>query len=286
MKALKKCSCKVFASLCFLAVLLSGIIGLIGLTYDGSAKWIDWANLIVNIIGTIGLTLFIYWMGSVRAEKERNEKRKVEILNILFSEYIRFAEKLTFTATIVTGINHEMENALLLISKNSLGQKQYKKAISSAFNIPSPLIYFNLSESEVSFIATENRDLFLNIIIFYDKLHSLKENLEKFHKDTCDELENYRVEQIKNGGSPLTHAPLTEDVISMLFTRVRLNTIPVIQMLECCINIMKTLIPDSIEYANELYKNKTIITRTTFEPFEKIMNYKFEKFDPKCERIG
>lgn len=40
-KALKKCPCKVFASLCFLAVLLSGIICLIGLTYDGSAKWID-----------------------------------------------------------------------------------------------------------------------------------------------------------------------------------------------------------------------------------------------------
>ena len=86
MKALKKCPCKVFASLCFLAVLLSGIICLIGLTYDGSAKWIDWANLIVNIIGTIGLTLFIYWMGSVRSEQNREEKKRIETLNILFSE--------------------------------------------------------------------------------------------------------------------------------------------------------------------------------------------------------
>ena len=127
-KALKKCSCKVFASLCFLAVLLSGIIGLIGLTYDGSAKWIDWANLIVNIIGTIGLTLFIYWMGSVRAEQNREEKKRIETLNILFSEYTRFAQKLIFSVTEIKRINHEASFSLYLISNNKLTQPQFDES--------------------------------------------------------------------------------------------------------------------------------------------------------------
>ncbi len=286
-KALKKCPCKVFASLCFLAVLLSGIICLIGLTYDGSAKWIDWANLIVNIIGTIGLTLFIYWMGSVRAEQNREEKKRIETLNILFSEYTRFAQKLIFSVTEIKRINHEASFSLYLISNNKLTQPQFDESRNIVLKAPSSLIHFNLKESELSFMASEDPELYLQILSFYEKLYNLEGTLGKYTKDIENELGAYREELRKRGGTPLTGGLISINEIDMFFRRIENITIPAIQMLECCIYILQKLLIDSPAYANKYYQNKVILNSTIiFEPFTKIMNYKFEKFDPKCERIG
>lgn len=287
MKALKKRRCKVFASLCFLVFLLSGIIGLIGLTYDGSAKWIDWANLIVNIIGTIGLTLFIYWMGSVRAEQNREEKKRIETLNILFSEYTRFAQKLIFSVTEIKRINHEASFSLYLISKNELTRLQFDESRNIVLKVPSSLIHFNLKETELSFMASEDPELYLQILAFYEKLYNLEGALGKYTKDVENQLEAYREELRKRGGTPLTGGFISINEIEMFFRRIENITIPVIQMLECCIYILKQLLIDSSVYANKYYQNKVILNSTIiFEPFAKIMNYKFEKFDPKCECIG
>lgn len=65
-----RCNCVI------ICILLIGLFIFAYSTYDGIAIWMDWANLIISLFGSVVLTFLIYWFGSVRAEELREKKQE------------------------------------------------------------------------------------------------------------------------------------------------------------------------------------------------------------------
>lgn len=252
------------------------------LTYDGLATWMDWANLIVSAIGSVALTIFIYWFGSVRAEELREKNRKITILNRLFGEYIHFSRKLIFVSNELYSIYSEASLLLSLINSNKLSQEQFSNAFDKCNKIPSSLMIFNLKEEDFSFLAIDNPNLYLDLIILRENLLNLNNALGHYENDIKKNLDFYRETLKSHGGRPLQGGLITDKEITTYFSRLEENIKNPILLTECCICCMNNVLKRSIIYITKKYKNEIDINceRVHKSCFEPIITYKYKMFDP------
>ena len=255
--------------------------------YDGQSTWMDWANLIVNAVGTIFLTIYIYWVGSVRADKIRDKDAKKEIVNRLFSEYARFSQKLLFTVGELKKIRNAAMSAKTLLENEKMTQQQFVLSWREVSKYPSPLIHFNLEESEFSFIANDMPTLYMAILLFYEKIYNLEQVLKKYEDDAKENLGLYREVMKGRGGNLLTFGIITDKEILTLFVRSIDNLAPAIEFTECCIYVLSKALSQSFKYSDQYFKNEITLNseKTNHSFFSKILNYKFEFFDATKESI-
>ena len=189
-------------------------------TYDGKATWMDWANLIVSAVGSIFLSFLIYWFGSVIAEEKKERNKQIELINRLFGDYIRSSRKLIYLLNVLSPIKGKLSSAISLIDKKQYTQEQFADTFKVANNIPSSLILFNVKEEEFSLLAKESPELYLNLLELYEKLLNLRDALTQYSIDVKENLEMYRTELKKYGGTPLRGGIITDIEIKNYFERI------------------------------------------------------------------
>ena len=271
-----RCNCVI------ICILLIGLFIFAYSTYDGIAIWMDWANLIISLFGSVVLTFLIYWFGSVRAEELREKNRKITILNRLFGEYIHFSRKVIFVSNELNSIYSEASLLLSLINSNKLSQEQFSNTFNKCNKIPSSLIIFNLKEEDFSFLAVDNPSLYLDLIILREKLLNLNDAIDHYKDDIKENLDFYRKALESHGGRPLQGGAITDKEITTNFSRIKENIKNPILLTECCIYCMNNVLSRSIAYITKKYENDVYINceRVYKSCFEPIITYKYKMFDP------
>lgn len=249
-------------------------------TYDGKATWMDWANLIVSAVGSIFLSFLIYWFGSVKAEEKKERNKQIELINRLFGDYIRSSRKLIYLLNVLSPIKGKLSLAISLIDKKQYTQEQFADTFKVANNIPSSLILFNVKEEEFSLLAKESPELYLNLLVLYEKLLNLRDALTQYSIDVKENLEMYRTELKKYGGTPLRGGIIT-DIEKNYFERILNHIENPLVLSECCVYCLSTVIKDSIKLVNNKYRNDIPVNCPDIHKkfFDPIINYKFELFD-------
>ena len=181
-------SCPCLRGLLWLAVSCIFVCALlfIALNYDNNARWIEWIQLLLGILGAIVNLFVIYWLSSYRNEKLKEKKLQIETLNCIYGDLFGISNLIVDLAEFITSNIRIASNALIYIklSKDKFNFNIYNQLYSFKLG-RFPVAEFSLKYSElnINFISRNSPDLYGYLFQLDKCMKHMQKSIEVFRQN-------------------------------------------------------------------------------------------------------